>query len=122
MLRDRRFFITDREERIIEGFLQSPSLKVSNYDILTLETREKGVPQGTSISLFLANVAAYPLDRRLERLGVGFARYADDTLIWSDSYAAICEAATSLEEVASDMGVDINFLKSDGISILSPST
>jgi hypothetical protein len=121
VLRDRRFFLTDREQRIIESFLISPSLKVSNYDIDTLETRDKGVPQGTSISLFLANVAAYPLDRRLERLGVGFARYADDTLIWADSYAAICEAANSLEETASEMGVDINFLKSEGISILSPS-
>ena len=120
VLRDRRFFITNREQRIIEGFLESPSLPISSYNTVTMEKREKGVPQGTSISLFLANVAAYPLDRRLERLGVGFARYADDTLIWADSYTAICEAVTSLEEVASDMGVAINFLKSEGISILSP--
>jgi RNA-directed DNA polymerase len=70
--------------------------------------------------LFLANVAAYPLDRKLEALGVGFARYADDTLIWGDSYDVVCRAANALEEAASEMGVQINFLKSEGISILCP--
>ncbi len=120
VLRDRRFFVTERERKIIEAFLTSPLLKLGQYDIDTVESRTKGVHQGTSISLFLANVAAYPLDRQLERLGVGFARYADDTLIWADSYSAICEAATSLEDVAADMGVDINFLKSPGINLLSP--
>jgi len=39
--------------------------------------RERGIPQGTSISLFLANVAPWDLDRSLERLGVSFVRYAD---------------------------------------------
>ncbi len=34
--------------------------------------RLKGFPLGTSVSLFVANLAAYPLDHMLERLGVGF--------------------------------------------------
>jgi len=68
----------------------------------------------------LANVAAYPLDRRLETLGVGFARYADDTLIWGDSYDIVCRAVNALEETAAEMGVQLNFNKSEGISILSP--
>lgn len=120
VLRDRRFFVTDRENRIIEAFLQSPVLELSLYDPASTILRLKGVPQGTSISLFLANVAAHPLDRQLERIGVGFARYADDTLIWADSYAKICDAVSSLEEIAADMGVEINFLKSEGISLLCP--
>lgn len=120
VLKDKRFFVTDRERRIIEAFLESPVLSLSSYDVNTAIRRPKGVPQGTSISLFLANVAAHPLDRQLERLGVGFARYADDTLIWADSYARICDAVSSLEEIAADMGVEINFLKSDGISLLCP--
>jgi hypothetical protein len=60
------------------------------------------------------------LDRRLERLGVGFARYADDTLIWSDNYADIGRATNVLEDAAREMGVDFNFLKSKGVSLLSP--
>jgi RNA-directed DNA polymerase len=82
--------------------------------------RQEGIHQGTSLSLFLANIAAYPLDRRLEGLGVGFARYADDTLIWSDTYSEIGRAANALEETAIEMGVDINFLKSKGITLLAP--
>jgi hypothetical protein len=79
------------------------------------------VPQGTSVSLFLANVAAWPLDRALERLGVGFARYADDTLIWSPDYARLCEAVDAVNEAAESIGAQLNLRKSEGISILAPS-
>jgi RNA-directed DNA polymerase len=121
MLEDRRFFVTLREKFIIEKFLQTPVLGAYEYiGPQKREVRDKGIPQGTSISLFLANLAAYPLDRRLERLGVGFARYADDTLIWSDSYAEISRSANALEEAAVEMGVSLNFLKSKGITLLSP--
>ena len=51
---------------------------------------------------------------------MGFARYADDTLIWGDSYDAVCRAVNALEETASEMGVQRNFLKSEGISIVCP--
>ena len=118
VLRDRRFFITTREWRVIDAFLNAPQLPLSDYKTDSTASRTVGVPQGTSISLFLANVAAYPLDRKLESLGVGFARYADDTLIWADNYSAICLAANAIEEVAFDMGVQLNFFKSEGISIL----
>lgn len=121
MLDDRRFFVTLRERFIIEQFLATPVLQGCEYiGPHQLTQRVLGIPQGTSISLFLANLAAYPLDRRLERLGVGFARYADDTLIWSDSYAEIGRAANALEEAAVEMGVSLNFLKSKGITLLSP--
>jgi len=119
MLGDRRFFVTARERFIIGQFLRVPALAAHEY-IGPYKPRKKGFPQGTSISLFLANLAAFPLDRRLERLGVGFARYADDTLIWSESYSEIGRAANALEEIARDMEVDLNFLKSKGITLLSP--
>ncbi len=119
MLNDRRFFVTERERFIIEKFLATPSVDQANYG-QPAPARAAGVAQGTSLSLFLANLAAYPLDRRLERLGVGFARYADDTLIWSDTYAEIGRAANSLEEAAAEMGVAFNFLKSKGITLLAP--
>jgi RNA-directed DNA polymerase len=120
VLRDRRFFVTSRELQIVRAFLQAPTLPLSKYDSKGGTPREKGIPQGTSISLFLANVAAYPLDRKLEDLGVGFARYADDTLIWAENYSRICEAVGALEEIGFEMGVELNFNKSEGISILCP--
>jgi hypothetical protein len=121
MLADRRFFVTAREKFIIERFLAAPVYGGFEYiGPHQISAREAGIPQGTSLSLFLANLAAYPLDRRLEKLGVGFARYADDTLIWSESYAEIGRAANALEEAAAEMGVALNFLKSKGITLLSP--
>ncbi len=120
VLRDQRFFLTERENKVIDAFLRAPALDAHSYDHETTNERTKGIPQGTSISLFLANVAAYPLDRKLEALGVGFARYADDTLIWGESYDIVCQAVNALEETASEMGVQLNFVKSEGISILCP--
>jgi RNA-directed DNA polymerase len=120
VLADQRFFVTEREHKVIDAFLSAPSLGTAEYTLATDEQREKGIPQGTSISLFLANVAAYPLDRKLEALGVGFARYADDTLIWGESYDIVCRAVNALEETASEMGVQLNFVKSEGISIVCP--
>jgi RNA-directed DNA polymerase len=65
-------------------------------------------------------LAAHPLDRKLEGLGVGFARFADDTIIWSSEYPKVCSAASALEEAAKDMGVEMNLSKSAGISLLVP--
>ena len=121
VLKDERFFVTGREAKVIDAFLRAPSMRSSEYTRQWKEERQKGIPQGTSISLFLANAAAYPLDRKLEALGVGFARYADDTLIWGDSYDIVCRAVNALEETAAEMGVELNFNKSEGISILCPS-
>jgi len=120
VLKDERFFITDREYKVIDAFLKAPALRASEYTNEPTEERDRGIHQGTSISLFLANVAAYPLDRKLEALGVGFARYADDTLIWGESYDIVCRAVNALEETAGEMGVNLNFNKSEGISILCP--
>ena len=119
-LRNQRFFITESELHVIRAFLRAPTLEQATYTSTTPVVRSCGIPQGTSVSLFLANIAAQPLDHALERLGVGFARFADDTLIWSDEYALVCRATAALERAARDMGVDINLDKSSGISILTP--
>jgi hypothetical protein len=121
MLEDRRFFVTNRERFIIEKFLSTPVFGANDYIGPHFDSAPScGIPQGTSISLFLANLAAFPLDKHLERLGVGFARYADDILIWSESYAEIVRSANALEDAAVEMGVGLNFLKSKGITLLSP--
>lgn len=122
----KRFLLSSLEKHVIHGFLttslqQEDSYIRRNIDISDTkeQARRKGIPQGTSISLFLANVAAWELDRSLERLGVGFARYADDTLIWSHDYGRICDAVESLTQLSADIGAPINFRKSEGISIFT---
>jgi RNA-directed DNA polymerase len=98
------FFISEEERHVINSFLHD---------------REVGIPQGTSISLFLANLVCWKLDLGLEREGLKFARYADDTVIWSSDYQKICKAFTIINDFSSSTGIPINSKKSEGISLLT---
>ncbi len=114
------FLMTEIERSAIEGFLRVPAHDQERYGTQSVAARDCGIPQGTSISLFLANVAAWHLDRELERCGVGFVRYADDTLIWSRDYDRLCQAVDVLHAQAASIGVDVNLDKSPGIRLLVP--
>lgn len=103
-LNENGFLVSDFERDIIKSFL-------SHFP--------KGIPQGTSMSLFLANLVCWKLDKRLEKEGLRFARYADDTIIWSEDYTKICKAFDIIHEYSNDAGVEINISKSEGISLLS---
>jgi hypothetical protein len=120
ILRDRQFLLTKAENAVVDAFLRTMPLTADVYQPTGAPARERGIPQGTSISLFLANVAAWELDRSLERLGVSFVRYADDTLIWSTDYSQLCRAVDTLHEMALRIGSPINFEKSGGIRLLVP--
>lgn len=98
------FLVSSEDEQIIRAFLNQ---------------RLKGIPQGTSISLFLANLVCWKLDKSLEKVGLKFARYADDTVIWSPDYASICKAFAIIDGFSRETGVQINVKKSDGISLLA---
>jgi len=98
------FFVSEEEESVIKAFLMD---------------RDKGIPQGTSLSLFLANLVCWKLDKSLEKAGLKFARYADDTVIWSPIYTAICDSFNIVNAFSREAGVPINLKKSDGISLLS---
>jgi RNA-directed DNA polymerase len=100
------FSVSDQERQIIDAFLKG---------------RDKGIPQGTSISLFLANIVCWQLDLGLEREGVKFARYADDTIIWSPDYDKICRAFAVINKFSLSTDIKINLKKSDGISLLTAS-
>ena len=97
------FLLSDRDMQIIRSFLAD---------------RARGIPLGTSISLFLANVVCWRLDRMLEDEGVRFARYADDTIIWAKDYSKISRAFEIINNFSQEAGIDINYKKSDGISLL----
>lgn len=99
------FFISQEERVVIKAFLKG---------------RDKGIPQGTSISLFLANLACWKLDKQLEKEGLQFARYADDTIVWSRDYTKITKALDIMSQFSKEIGVALNAEKSEGISILCP--
>ncbi|WP_425638821.1 reverse transcriptase domain-containing protein [Algoriphagus yeomjeoni] len=102
-LNENAFLWSEMDMKIIKAFLSD---------------RDKGIPLGTSISLFLANVVCWKLDRALEDLGVRFARYADDTIIWSKDYSKISTAFEIINNFSIEAGIAINYKKSDGISLL----
>ncbi len=99
------FFISVEERCVIKSFLKG---------------RDEGIPQGTSISLFLANLACWKLDKKLEKAGLQFARYADDTVIWSQDYTKITKALDIMTSFSKEVGVALNPKKSLGISLLCP--
>ncbi|MET4329258.1 RNA-directed DNA polymerase, partial [Bradyrhizobium sp. i1.15.2] len=83
------------------------------------ETRSVGIPQGNSLSLFLANAAAHPLDEELGRLNGAFARFADDSVIINYSYEDALACASAIQRFSERSGVGINHQKSSGIRIFS---
>ncbi|CAB1370879.1 reverse transcriptase domain-containing protein [Denitratisoma oestradiolicum] len=103
-LHENGFLVSEEEEDVIKAFLNG---------------RDRGIPQGTSLSLFLANLVCWKLDKTLEKAGLKFARYADDTVIWSPTYAAICESFNIVDAFSREAKVSINVKKSDGISLLA---
>jgi hypothetical protein len=119
VLDNRGFLFTELERYVLKVFLSSYSSDATQYTPGGGVQRERGIPQGTSVSLFLANVACWELDQEMERIGVNFARYADDTLVWSNSYEQIVRAYDAIEYFGKLMGVPINFDKSEGIAIIS---
>jgi len=98
------FFISPEEKYVIKSFLND---------------RKVGIPQGTSISLFLANLTCWKFDHSLEKEGVKFSRYADDTVVWTPDYSKICNSFGLINEFANEAGVKINASKSEGISLLT---
>jgi hypothetical protein len=111
---------TELERRLIRQFLSTSLQHASSYARLGGVPRTVGIPQGNSISLFMANLAAMDMDQAIESTGVGYVRYADDTVMWSDSYSQLAEAVQKLQSNAQQVGAQINFLKSPGIRIFKP--
>jgi RNA-directed DNA polymerase len=62
---------TPLEKNLVQRFLQTQVQKIPTYERLSVDhaRRDFGIPQGNSISLFMANVAALDLDRAIERTG-----------------------------------------------------
>jgi hypothetical protein len=109
------------EMQVIQAFMEAPYQDEATYSKVAAPKAELvGIPQGTSVSLFLANVAALELDRALERLGVSFVRYADDTLIWSRDHAHLSQAVNQLKLASERIGAKLNPKKSAGIRLFVP--
>lgn len=85
--KDGPFLTTHMERELLRAILTHSFIEGKKV----VEKRTVGIPQGNSLSLFLANAAAHPLDEELSRLSGSFARFADDSVVVNYSYEdALC--------------------------------
>ena len=77
----------------------------------------KGVPQGGPLSPLLANIMLDPLDKRIEAMGLPFARYADDFLVVTRSKTRAREV---MEEVREYVEGELKLLVNQNKSKVAP--
>lgn len=109
------FHISEAESKAIRAFLNHTYCHVSTYQFNVFDVREAGVPQGSSLSLFLSNAAAHELDLCLERQNGSFVRFADDVVAVTHSYHDALAVASQFRAHCERAGLKINFEKSPGI-------
>lgn len=116
LLFDRKLFLLSSAERVaINAFLEHEYAHISEYQSGLYDVRVAGVPQGSSLSLFLSNAAAHDLDLSLERQNGSFVRFADDVVAVTHSYRDALAVAAQFRSHCRDAGLKINYDKSPGI-------
>lgn len=112
------FSVSPAERWIIKRFLTHRFANPKSYKNSAFERRTVGVPQGSSLSLFLSNIAAHELDKELERSNGSFVRFADDIVCVTHSYSDALKITKAFERHCHYSGISINHEKSPGICLL----
>jgi RNA-directed DNA polymerase len=120
---ERNFFvISPTEEFVIDRFLGHRFAELTKYREEEYERRTVGTPQGCSLSLFLSNIAAHELDKKLERTNGTFVRFADDIVCVTYNHDDALNVVQHFRQHCHYSGISINYEKSPGIAQLkSPS-
>lgn len=93
---------------LIRKYLQA-GVMINN----TLSTTERGVPQGGNLSPLLSNIMLNELDKKLEKRGLNFCRYADDCNIYVKSRKAAERVMKSITRfIEEDLKLKVNKEKS----------
>lgn len=116
------FLTTHMERALLVSIMTHEFATADDYAKKSFSRRSRGIPQGNSLSLFLANAAAHELDLALDRLSGSFARFADDSVVINSSYEDAIKSSSAFHDFAQKCGVALNEEKSQGIKLLSKST
>ena len=111
--------LTPHERAVLTEFMRHQYADRNAYARHTFKRRHIGTPQGSSVSLLLANLANHDLDRALERRSGRFVRFADDVVALCSTYAEAEEIEATFIEHCRASGLVINEQKSPGIAIIS---
>lgn len=115
-----RVSITEVEKSIVKSFLTHRYSLSDRYDSGHFKQKSvTGTPQGSSLSLFLANLANDDLDKSLESINGRFVRYADDVVAVANTYDDAVEIEKCFIRHCVKSGLKINYEKSPGIRVLS---
>lgn len=112
------FLMTSAERNIIKKFLIHKHATKSDYANKKFSTRNRGVPQGCSLSLFLSNLAGHELDQDLSRKNGRFVRFADDVVCVTHNHNDAISVVDSFRTHCRYSGISINYEKSPGITML----
>lgn len=113
------FLISKAEKVVIGAFLEHKYSKYKLYADANFACRTVGVPQGSSLSLFLSNAAAHELDMELERQNGTFVRFADDVVAVTHSYTDAVQVSHQFRRHCENAGLKINYQKSPGIVLFT---
>jgi RNA-directed DNA polymerase len=120
LMGDRNLLImTNVEKAAVREFMFHQHARRNEYALGRFGTRRRGTPQGSSISLLLANLANHNLDVRLEKMPGKFVRFADDVTAVCGSYESAVAIEGCFQAHCRDTGISINIKKSPGIAILA---
>lgn len=111
--------LTPHERFVFRAFLRHRHGEKNQFWGEDFAVRHRGTPQGSSVSLFLANLANNSLDMNLAREAGRFVRFADDVVGFCDRHEDAERMARSFERHCAQSGLVINRDKSPGVTAVS---
>lgn len=111
--------LTPHEKYIFGKFLHHQYALYDEYSSNKFYRRVKGTPQGSSVSLILANLANHDLDNLLSSESGKFVRFADDVVALCSDYEQSQRLERCFLQHCRNSGIKINHKKSPGIAIIS---
>lgn len=91
-------------------------IQVEIYDGQRIWTLKKGIPQGSVVSPYLANLFLDELDETLAEFGMKLVRYADDFLILCRTLTEAEDAIEITDMLLEDMQLELNPIKTKIVS------
>lgn len=111
--------LTPHEKHIFNRFLRHSYAPRNTYSNIPMQRRHGGTPQGSSVSLLLANLANHRLDMALSAEAGKFVRFADDVVALASSYDQAEKLEACFHSHCRSSGLRINETKSPGVAIIS---
>lgn len=91
-------------------------IRAEIYDGTRIWTLEKGIPQGSVVSPYLANLVLDILDETLMEFGMKLVRYADDFLVLCKTEEEARDTIELTDMLLEDLHLDLNPLKTKLVS------